>query len=76
MTPDAATMILGRGSRCNRHLQNAISLMAEQLIRFLDLIKLEFMSDERSQIDTSSGDCPKPANRPGFPGKTIAIPVD
>ena len=45
-----------RVSRRDGHLQHAILLMAEQLISLLDLIELEPMRNERSQVDTSRGD--------------------
>jgi hypothetical protein len=35
------------GLRCDRHLEHAIALIAEELVGLLDLIELEAMGDER-----------------------------
>ena len=40
----------------DRHLQHAIALVGEQLVRLLDLVEREAMRDQRAQIDPAGGD--------------------
>src|SRR6185369_15415458 len=40
--------------RIQRNLQHAVSLVAEKIVRFLDVVESEPMGHERSQIDSAA----------------------